>query len=167
MPEELTEFPPVSRSGEEAVAALLARPVHPDVERLLVVARLAPRAGETPRFLFVRWPDWPHPALLAIDPPGPTDTLEDAAGALLEARLSVAVTGAVRLSSTRVPVRMPLRRYGTTGTGWLRAALVDVEGEPEPDALLDGFEALTLEEALAALPTDVERAVLREAAALG
>ncbi|MBX7111162.1 MAG: hypothetical protein K1X87_04860 [Dehalococcoidia bacterium] len=156
------------RRGPEALAALLAPPVHPDVERLLIVARLASEGGgdEEPRYLFVRWPDWPHPALLSIEPPAATDTLEDAVGSLLRARLDVGVRGTVRVSSERVPVRMPLRRYGTSGTGWLRAALVDVAGEPEPDALLEGFEALTLAEALAALPTDVERAVLRGAAEL-
>lgn len=156
------------RRGAEALAALLAPPVHPELERLLIVARLASEAGdeEEPRYLFVRWPDWPHPALLSIDPPGSTDTLDDAVGTLLQARLAVTVQGAVRVASERVPVRMPLRRYGTAGTGWLRGAAVEVAGEPQADALLEGFEALTLEEALAALPTDVERAVLRGASAL-
>lgn len=156
------------RRGAGALAALLAPPVHPEVERLLIVARLTSEAGDEaePRYLFVRWPDWPYPALLSIDPPASTDTLEDAVGTLLRARLGVTVQGAVRVASKRVPVRMPLRRYGTAGTGWLRGAAVAVAGEPEPDALLNGFEALTLEEALAALPTDVERAVLRGASGL-
>ncbi len=169
MPEDLSDEAGIGvpRRTEDALATLLAPPVHPDVERLLVVARLSeePGGGE-PRYLFVRWPDWPHPALLSIDPPAATDTLEDAVGGLLRARLQVTLTGPVRLTSTRVPVRMALRRYGASGTGWLRGAVVEVAGVPEPDALLEGFEALTLDEAVVALPTDIERAVLREAAGL-
>lgn len=144
----------------------MPEPQRPAPERLLIVSRQAGRDGEEPRYLLVRWPDWPHPALLSIAPPEANDTLEDAVASLLGARLHVAAHGPVRLGSKRLPVRMPQPRYGAMTTGWLRPAAVEVTGDPEADALLDGYEALTLEEALAALTTDVERAVFREGAAL-
>lgn len=137
----------------------------PEAERLLVISRQVVVEGAEPRYLLVRWPDWPHPALLSIAPPGAEDDLDDAVASLLKARLRVS-SGAVRLGTTRVPVRMPQPRFGLVSTGWLRPAAVEVSGEPETDALLEGFEALTAAEALAALTTDVERAVFREGAAL-
>ncbi len=137
----------------------------PEAERLLVISRQAEVEGTEPRYLLVRWPDWPHPALLSIARPGAEDDLDAAVASLLDARLRVS-SGAVRLSATRVPVRMPQPRFGRVSTGWLRPAAVEVSGQPQTDALLEGFESLTLEEALAALTTDVERAVFREGAAL-
>jgi hypothetical protein len=59
---------------------------------------------------------------------------------------------------------MAQARLGVLGPGWLRGVLAPVAGEPEPDALLAGCDALPLEAALAALSTDVERAVLRSVA---
>jgi hypothetical protein len=50
------------------------------------------------------------------------------------------------------------------GTGWLRGIAVPVQGEPQPDSLLEGCEVLTLEAAIASLPTEVERILLRDAA---
>lgn len=135
-------------------------------ERLLVVPRQATVDGDEPRYLLVRWPDWPYPALLSIAPPAANDTLEDAVASLLDARLSVSTQGPVHLCPARLPVRMPQPRYGLVGTGWLRPAAVEVTGEPETDALLEGCELLTFGEALAALPTDLERAVFREGVAL-
>lgn len=132
----------------------------------MVISRQAAVEGAEPRYLLVRWLDWPHPALLSMAPPARHDTLEDAVASLLDARLKVSTRGAVHLGATRVPVRMPQPRFGLVSTGWLRPAAVEVSGEPETDALLEGFEALTLEEALAALTTDVERTVFREGAAL-
>jgi hypothetical protein len=137
----------------------------PEAERLLVISRQAAVAGAEPRYLLVRWPDWPHPALLSIAPPGAADDLDEAVASLLDARLHVS-SGPVRLGARRVPVRMPQPRFGLVTTGWLRPAAVEVSGDPETDALLEGFDALTHEEALAALTTDVERAVFREGAAL-
>jgi hypothetical protein len=61
---------------------------------------------------------------------------------------------------------MPQPRFGLVGTGWLRPVAIQVSGEPETDAMLEGFEALTAAEATAALQTDLERAVFREGAAL-
>lgn len=118
-------------------------------------------------YVLVRWADWPYPALLSLAPPGPSDRLEDAVTDMLSARLQLEVTGAPRLTEQRVPVRMGAPRFGFTGTGWLRAVVVPVRGTPEPDALLAGVDVMTLDEALAALTTEVERLLLRGAAANG
>jgi nucleotide-binding universal stress UspA family protein len=119
-----------------------------DPERLLLVPVIR-TAGET-RYVLVRWPDWPHPALLSFAPPVGTDTLEAAAADLARARLGLVATAPARQT-----------------TGWLRGVLQPVEGEPTPDVLVDGCEVLSISEAEAVLTTEVERMVLRAAAALG
>lgn len=147
--------------------ALHLDPAAREPERLLIVAREAVHDGQGPRFLLVRWADWPQPALLSMATPGPYDDLDDAVATLLDARLRLSVRGPARLGAHRVPVRMARHQYGSSGTtGWLRPVAVEVSGEPEVDALLGGCDACTLDEALAALSTDVERVVLREGAAL-
>lgn len=135
-------------------------------ERLLVAARLAGGAGEGAggRYVFVRWEDWPHPAMLSLAPPGGGEQLSEAVARLM-ARLNLR-SAEPRTASERVPVRMAHPRFGGEGLGWLRPLAVIVEGEPQPDALLAGVETLPYEQALEALPTDVERTVLRAAAAL-
>lgn len=134
----------------------------PTPERLLIAPVLTGPDGE-PRFVLVRWADWPTPALLSLAPPGPSDSLEDAVRDLLSARLQLTLTGTPRMAEVRVPVRMGSPRFGFTGTGWLRAVVAPVAGEPVPDALLAGADVLTLDEALAALSTEVERTLLRAA----
>lgn len=141
-------------------------PVLPAPERWLVISRQHAEPGEEPRYLLVRWPDWPHPALLSIAPPSADDTLDDAVGSLLKARLQLDLEGPARVGDTRMPVRMAQPRYGLSTTGWLRAVSVEVSGEPEADSLLDGFEVLTADEALRGLTTDLERAVFRMGVAL-
>jgi hypothetical protein len=135
-------------------------------ERLLVVPVMD--EGTEPHYLLVRWPDWPHPALLSIATPGLNDSIDEGVRDLLDSRLHVETAGPAQITTRRVPVRMPAPRMGlSAGTGWLRAVLVPVRGEPQPDSLLDGCELLALDAALAALPTEVERMLLRDAAAAG
>src|SRR5690606_2141921 len=111
-------------------------------ERYLLVVRHLEAgqaaADESARYLFARWPDWPHPAMLSLSPPHPDEGLRDAVASLLRARLGVALEGEPRLSDTRTPARMRHPRVGFEGLGWLRAVSADVRGEPEPDGLLDG-----------------------------
>lgn len=142
-------------------------------ERLLLVPVIgaAPGSGggirsETARYVLVRWQDWPHPVLLSLAPPAPSDSLDAAVTDLLSARLQLQPVGAARTATRRVPVRMGAPRLGLTGTGWLRAVVVPVAGEPQPDALLAGADVLPLDAALAALTTEVERMLLRDAAVL-
>lgn len=132
-------------------------------ERLLLVPVLPAVDGGSPRFVLVRWADWPYPALLSLAPPASSDHLEDAVTDILSARLQLEVAGPPRLTDLRVPVRMGAARFGFTGTGWLRAVVVPVRGEPQPDALLAGVDVLTFDEALTALSTEVERMLLRDA----
>jgi hypothetical protein len=56
-------------------------------ERLLIAARLQ-GAGDD-RYLLVRWPDWPHPALLSLAAPRERDSLAAAVSTLLQARMRV------------------------------------------------------------------------------
>jgi hypothetical protein len=142
----------------------------PDPERLVIAARLE-RPGEPPRYLLVRWRDWPPPALLSVEAPAAPNAGE----AGLAARAAVEETLAYRLgvrcietrfATERLPARMRRGVRGGEGLGWLRAAAVRVDGDPHPDALLDEVLALPPAEALAALTSDVERRVFAEAARL-
>lgn len=133
-------------------------------ERLLVVPQL--NEGEETRYLLVRWPDWPHPALLSIAAPTSRDIIDEAVSDLIRARLRVDCNGTPRASSMRIPVRMAHPRFGGDGLGWLRPVAVRISDAPEPDALLEGVHELELKEALDLLPTEVERTVLKEASRL-
>lgn len=149
---------------EVAARNAAARPADP--ERVIIVPRLE-RPGEEPRYLLVQWRDWPPPALLSLDVPSDAAALEPAVVDTLWHRIAVRVVGSVALTPDRQPVRMSKKARGGEGLGWLRAALVRVEGDPQPDPLLEAVLALTLDEALEVLTSDVERALLRRAAALG
>jgi hypothetical protein len=140
-------------------------------ERLLVAPRLDGPDGQ--RYVFARWEDWPHPAMLSTAAPvlgtgaGPAAAGQELAHivARLVGRLGLS-GGTPHAAEERVPVRMAHPRFGGEGLGWLRPVGVTVEGDPQPDAMLAGVELLTLEQALEALPTEVERVVLRAAAKL-
>lgn len=164
-----------------AAPASLTPPASPTArpERLLVVAREAGDDTDAAGYLFARWPDWPHPAMLslaAIGDEAQFEALEDALNDLLGARMGIACSAAPRLAAERTPARMVHPRFGGEGLGWLRAVAVSVRprdgadapgaSAPRPDALLEAVERLSFEQALEALPTDVERQVFRAGAAL-
>ena len=134
-------------------------------ERLLIAARLE-QPGSEPRYLLARWPDWPHPSLLSVAAPRALDTLEALVADTLRARFSLECVGPPVAALERHPARLSHPRFGGGGLGWVRAVAVRVEGDPAADALLAAVDAFALEDALATLPTDLERAVLREAAGL-
>ena len=137
-----------------------------DPQRLLVVPVLA--QGGEPHYLLVRWPDWPHPAMLSLAVPTAGDSIDSAVSDLLDSRLRVETAGDAQITTRPIPVRMAAHRIGlTAGTGWLRAVVVPVQGEPQPDSLLEGCEVLTFDAALAALPTEIERTLFRDAAVAG
>ena len=140
----------------------------PEPERLILVARLErpEQPDEAPRYLLVRWRDWPPPALLSVEAPATPEACAAAIAETLAYRLGVRSLGPPLLAETRVPARMRRGLRGGEGLGWLRAAAVRVEGEPQPDALLESVLALSVEEALAALESDVERQLLVEGARL-
>ncbi len=147
-------------------AALSEREVEASAPERIVVAPLLQTEGG-PRFVLAMWPDWPHPTMLSLAPPVASDTLEAAAADLVRARLHLDATEPARMSESRIPVRMSSPRVGAQTTGWLRSVLQPVSGEPEADLLLGGFGMYSLDEAVAALSTEVERMALRAAAALG
>ncbi len=157
-------------------------------ERLLVVARQADGGADgeavAARYCVARWPDWPHPAMLSLAAAATAigggdgrqlERLEGALNDLLGARMALACSSPPRLAAERTPARMAHPRFGGEGLGWLRAAAVtvrplpaagDAPATPRPDALLEAVERLSLEQALEALPTDVERRVFRAGVAL-
>jgi hypothetical protein len=134
----------------------------PEAERLLLVARRV----EDGRFLFARWADWPHPALISTLPPGAAEGFDAGLETLLRGRFGVRPAGSVRRSERRLPVRMAHPAGGGEALGWLRPVAVEVAGEPRPAGPIEAVDALTLEEGLAALTTDVERAGFRLGASL-
>ncbi len=169
---------PAPSTASTPAAEPAARP-----QRLLVVAREADAYDA--HYLFARWPDWPHPAMLSLAATATGDgderqleTLEALEGALndlLGARMGLACSSRPRLAAERTPARMAHPRFGGEGLGWLRAAAVSVRPLPEAgeaaaapraDALLEAVQRLSLEQALEALPTDVERRVFRSGVAL-
>ena len=139
----------------------------PEPERLILVARLEGwQLDDSPRYLLVRWRDWPPPALLSVEAPATPEASAAAIEETLVYRLGVRSLERPQLSDTRTPARMRRGLRGGEGLGWLRAAAVRVEGDPQPDALLEAVLALPLEEALSALESDVERRLFVEGARL-
>ncbi|MSP21422.1 MAG: hypothetical protein EXR66_00085 [Dehalococcoidia bacterium] len=137
----------------------------PEPERFIIAARLE-AGGEPSKYLLVRWRDWPPPALLSVEAPAHSEAAAAAVEETIAYRLGVRCIAGALLGETRTPARMRQGARGGDGMGWLRAAAVRVEGEPVPDALLEEVLALTIDEALAALTSDVERQVFLEAAGL-
>jgi hypothetical protein len=134
----------------------------PEAERLLVIARRV----EDGRYLFARWTDWPHPTLISTLPPGDSEGFEDGIETLLLGRFGVHMAGPPVRGEQRLPVRMPHPAGGGEQMGWVRPIAVEVSGEPNGAGPIESVEALTLDEALDALVTDLECRALRLGAAL-
>jgi len=145
----------------EAIGPFTSHVTYPDPERFILVARRV----EDGRYLFARWSDWPHPTMISTLVPNEDEGLVAGIESLLHGRMRVRVVGEPRLASERVAVRMPAPRGGGPRLGWLHPLAVEVSGDPEHDALIEGVDALTLDEALDGLATDVERAAFRAGAA--
>jgi len=129
-------------------------------ERLLLVPLLASTPLEGDRCLLVRLVGGGQPSLLPMGRPGVDETLADAVASVLRARLGLRPSAAPHIAERRVPSRLPQPRRGTRGAGWLRAVVVRVAGEPEPDPLVEEVLTLSLDEAARALTTDAERLLL-------
>lgn len=134
-----------------------------DPERLIVVAHLA---GAPARFVLVREHDDGPLQLLDAGAPASDTPVTEVVTDVLRARLGVEPAGEVRLCPERRPRRMAQWRQGRVGMGWARAVAVTVSAELVPASPLTGVEVLPLEEAEAALATSLERALLRDGAAL-
>lgn len=137
----------------------------PEPERFIIAARLE-AAGERHKYLLVRWRDWPPPALLSVEVPPTPGVSAAVVEETIAYRLGVRCLEGALLGEARTPARMRQGNRGGEGMGWLRAAAVRVEGEPAPDALLEEVLALSFDDALSALTSDVERHVFLEAARL-
>ena len=124
---------------------------------------LVVRRREDGTFLLVRRPEAPAPTLLSTAPPHPDEGL---LVSVLRTHLRVQLVSEPYLSPRRRPARMAHPYTGGPAVGVLRAVAVDVTGTPEVDALFESFEALSAEDAEAALATDLERAIFRDGVAL-
>lgn len=140
---------------------------HVDPERLALVVRLDGADGTQPaRFVLVREdPDGP-PRLLDVPAPGLGVGVDEVVADVLRTRLGVEPVGPPVACDERRPHRTARWREGHVGMGWVRAVAVTVDAEFDPAPPLVGVEALPIEEAEAALATSLERALLRDGAAL-
>lgn len=128
-----------------------------DPERLILIARRV----EDGRFLFAQWSDWPRPTMISTLAPTEQEGFAAGIEALLHGRMGVRIAGVPQPARDRIAVRMAHPRGGGAMIGWLRPVAVEVRDDPAPDALIAGVAALTRDEALAALATEVERAAFR------
>lgn len=133
-----------------------------EAERLLVIARRV----ENGRYLFARWADWPHPTVISTLPPGEAEGFEAGLETLLLGRFGVHIAHPPIRGERRLPVRMPHPAGGGEAMGWVRPVAVEVAGEPSGAGPIESVDALTLDEALAGLVTDLECEALRLGAAL-
>ena len=85
---------------------------------------------------------------------------------MLRTRLGVCPAVEALACAERRPRRAASWREGRVGIGWVRAVAVSVDAPLDPGPPLTGVEALPLVEAEAALPTSLDRALLRDGAAL-
>ena len=138
-----------------------------DPERLALVVRLdgATDAG-TSRFVLVREGEDGPLQLLDVAPSTSGEPVEEVVADVLRTRLGIEPVGEALLSPDRRPRRTARWREGHVGTGWVRAVAVTVADGLDPTPPLTGAEALPLGEAEAALSTSLERALLRDGAAL-
>lgn len=136
-------------------------PLDPPVWLMLILRRV-----EDGTFLLVRRPEAPAPSMLSTAPPHRDEGLDAGIASLVWARLGLRTSGPARLAARAHPARMAHPYTGGPGAGRLRALAVEVSGTPEPDALIEGWDALDAATAEATLATDLERAIFRDGVAL-
>jgi hypothetical protein len=157
-PQDDVFAPPPRRAGAARDDSALLAPA----EWYLLVAR----RREDGTFLLVRRPESAAPTLLSTAPPHADEGLLAGLVSVLRTHLRVQLVSDPYVSPRRRPARMAHPYTGGPAVGILRAVAVDVTGAPEVDALFESFEALSAEEAEAALATDLERAIFRDGVAL-
>lgn len=149
----------------EPTAESLDAPADP--ERLVLVIRVDGADGpESARFVLVRDGDAEPRRLLNVAGPTFGAGVPEVVADVLGARLGVEPAGEPLACGERRPHRVARWREGHVGVGWVRAVAVTVDAELDPAPPLIGVEALPLDEAAAALATSLERALLRDGAAL-
>ena len=138
-----------------------------DPERLALVIRLDGAHGTEPaRFVLVREDTDGPLALLNVAVPGSGAGVDEVVADVLRTRLGVESAGPPAACAERRPQRTARWREGHVGVGWVRAVAVTVDAALDPAPSPVEVEALPLEEAEAALATSLERALLRDGAAL-
>ena len=138
-----------------------------DPERLALVIGLRAADGPEPtRFVLVR--DGGEEPLRLLNVAGPTFGADvgEVVADVLRGRLGVEPAGEPVECRERRPQRVARWQEGHLGVGWVRAVAVTVDAELDPATSLIEVEALPLDEAEAALATSLERALLRDGAAL-
>ena len=132
----------------------------------LVVCLRDTADGAPPRFVLAREGEDGPLRLLDVAEPGPDAALADVVADVVQARLGVEPESDAVPSPERRPRRVARWREGHVGTGWVRAVAVTVSAELDPILAPTTVEVLSLDEAEAALPTSLDRALLRDGAAL-
>ncbi len=139
----------------------------PDPEHLAFIVRLDGTDDAAPaRYVLVRDADDGPLRLLDVAMPGSGPPLEEVVSDVLRTRLGVGPVEDAVSCPERRPRRIARWREGHVGTGWVRAVAVTVASDLDPVPPLTAAEALTLDEAEAALATSLERVLLRDGVAL-
>ncbi len=138
-----------------------------DPERwALVVCLRDADGGAPPGFVLVREREDEPLCLPDMVAPTPDASIAGLVAEALRAALGVEPDSDPSPSLERRPRRVARWREGHIGTGWVRAVAVTVSAELDPGPPLTAVEVLPLEEAEAALATSLDRALLRDGAAL-
>lgn len=138
-----------------------------DPERwALIVALRNTDGGAPPGFVLAREGDDGPLHLPEVAAPGPDGALAEVVADVVRARLGVEPDSDAVPSPERRPRRVARWREGHIGTGWVRAVTVTVSAKLDPNLAPTVVEVLPLEEAEAALATSLDRALLRDGAAL-
>ena len=119
-----------------------------------------------PRFVLAREGEDAPLRLLDVAAPGPDAALAEIIADVVQARLGVEPESDAVPSPKRRPRRVARWREGHVGTGWVRAVAVTVSAELDPGLAPTYVEVLSREEAEAALAMSLDRALLRDGAAL-
>ena len=138
-----------------------------DPERWALVVYLRDTdSGAAPGFVLVRAGEDGPLRLLDVAAPTTDEAIAEFVADALRATLGVEPDSDPAPSPERRPRRVARWREGHIGTGWVRAVAVTVSAQLDPSPPLTAVEVLPLEEAEAALATSLDRALLRDGAAL-
>ncbi len=122
--------------------------------------------GGSPRFVLVREGEDGPLRLLDVAAPTSGAAVAEVVADVVRSTLGVEPDSDAVPAPERRPRRVARWREGHIGTGWVRAVALTVSAELDPSPLLTAVEVLPVDEAKAALATSLDRALLRDGAAL-
>ena len=138
-----------------------------DPERWALVVRVRDTSGGAPPgFVLVRGGEDEPLRLPDVASPGSDTPVAEVVADVVRSTLGVEPDSDAVPSLERRPRRVARWREGHIGTGWVRAVAVTVSAELDPSPPLTAVEVLPVDEAEAALATSLDRALLRDGAAL-